>query len=99
MAAILSSCGGRVLAGDFFWRQLYVRLRACLAIPFSGPDSLAVKSSTGRCGDQNDGAYLNPVLPGGFSDLGASRVGDDFLRDLLHHAVLSRVWGLAFAES
>lgn len=43
-----------------------------------GPDALAVKSSRGRWGDQQDGTFLNPVLPGDFSDLDAIRVGDDF---------------------
>jgi len=46
--------------------------------PLTGPDSLAVKSSAGKWGDQRDGTFLNPVLPGDFSDLDAIRVGDDF---------------------
>ena len=32
----------------------------------------------GEWGDQRDGTYANPVLPGDFSDLDAIRVGDDF---------------------
>jgi beta-xylosidase len=46
--------------------------------PPTVPDSLAVMSSTGKWGDQHDGTFLNPVLPGDFSDLDAIRVGDDF---------------------
>jgi beta-xylosidase len=35
---------------------------------------------TGYCkwGDQQDGTYVNPVLPGDFSDLDVIRVGEDF---------------------
>lgn len=32
----------------------------------------------GKWGDQRDGSYVNPVLPGDFSDLDAIRVGQDF---------------------
>jgi beta-xylosidase len=41
-------------------------------------DILATQSSAGRWGDQHNGTFLNPVLPGDFSDLDAIRVGDDF---------------------
>jgi len=33
---------------------------------------------TGKWGDQGDGTYINPVLPGDFSDLDAIRVGNNF---------------------
>ena len=46
--------------------------------PLPGTDALARKSSMGRWGDQQDGTFINPVLPGDFSDLDAIRVGDDF---------------------
>jgi beta-xylosidase len=36
------------------------------------------QSAVGRWGDQHDGSFLNPVLPGDFSDLDAIRVDDDF---------------------
>src|SRR5947199_3365475 len=29
-------------------------------------------------GDQGDGTFVNPILPGDYSDLDAIRVGDDF---------------------
>lgn len=32
----------------------------------------------GKWGDQGDGTYINPVLPGDYSDLDAIRVGNDF---------------------
>ena len=32
----------------------------------------------GRSGDQGDGTYANPVMPGDFSDLDAIRVGGDY---------------------
>lgn len=32
----------------------------------------------GRWGDQKDGTYVNPVLPGDFSDIDVIRVGEDF---------------------
>jgi beta-xylosidase len=34
--------------------------------------------SQGEWGDQGDGTYVNPVMPGDFSDLDAIRVGDDY---------------------
>lgn len=34
--------------------------------------------SEGKFGDQGDGTYLNPVIPGDYSDLDAIRVGDDY---------------------
>jgi len=46
--------------------------------PSTGPDSFAAQSLAGRWGDQHDGTFLNPVLPGDFSDLDAIHVGDDF---------------------
>ncbi|MGF6846474.1 beta-xylosidase [Chitinophaga sp. W3I9] len=33
---------------------------------------------TGKWGDQGNGTYINPVLPGDFSDLDAIRAGNDF---------------------
>lgn len=33
----------------------------------------------GAWGDQGDGAYRNPILPGDYSDIDAIRVGDNFL--------------------
>jgi beta-xylosidase len=35
-------------------------------------------SALGRWGDQHNGSFVNPVLPGDFSDLDAIRVGEDF---------------------
>lgn len=32
----------------------------------------------GRWGDQKNGTYANPVLPGDFSDIDVIRVGEDF---------------------
>jgi beta-xylosidase len=46
--------------------------------PSTAPDSFAAQSSAGRWGDQHDGTFVNPVLPGDFSDLDAIRVDDDF---------------------
>ena len=46
--------------------------------PSGGPDQLPVQSSMGKWGDQHNGTFLNPILPGDFSDLDAIRVGDDF---------------------
>ena len=36
----------------------------------------AEKGYRGACGDQGDGTYLNPILPGDFSDPDVIRVGD-----------------------
>jgi beta-xylosidase len=44
----------------------------------SGADSYAAQSAVGRWGDRHDGTFVNPVLPGDFSDLDAIRVDDDF---------------------
>ncbi|HET9570681.1 MAG TPA: glycoside hydrolase 43 family protein [Bacteroidales bacterium] len=33
---------------------------------------------SGKWGDQSDGTYVNPVIPGDFSDIDAIRVGNDF---------------------
>ncbi len=41
-------------------------------------DPLATQSSMGNWGDQGNGRFVNPILPGDFSDLDAIRVGDDF---------------------
>ncbi|SHM49914.1 Beta-xylosidase [Chitinophaga jiangningensis] len=38
----------------------------------------AVAQMNGKWGDQGNGTYHNPVLPGDFSDLDAIRVGDDY---------------------
>jgi hypothetical protein len=46
--------------------------------PSTVPDPLAVQSSAGKWGDQHNGTFLNPILPGDFSDLDAIRVGEDF---------------------
>jgi beta-xylosidase len=46
--------------------------------PSARTESRAAQSAMGRWGDQHDGTFLNPVLPGDFSDLDAIRVGDDF---------------------
>ena len=35
-------------------------------------------SALGRWGDQGNGSFVNPVLPGDFSDLDAIRVGEGF---------------------
>ena len=32
----------------------------------------------GRWGDQGDGTYVNPIVPGDYSDIDAIRVGDDY---------------------
>jgi beta-xylosidase len=47
-----------------------VFLAVWMAAAASGQDS--------RWGDQGDGTYANPVLPGDFSDLDAIRVGRDY---------------------
>lgn len=39
---------------------------------------LADTSTEGDWGDQGDGTYANPVMPGDFSDLDAIRVGQDY---------------------
>jgi beta-xylosidase len=36
------------------------------------------QSSLGDWGDQGEGTYVNPILPGDFSDIDAIRVGQDF---------------------
>jgi beta-xylosidase len=46
-------------------------------LPSSNRDPLAVKSASGNWGDQRDGTFLNPILPGDFSDFDVIRVGDD----------------------
>lgn len=46
--------------------------------PSAGSDPFAVLSSTGKWGDQGNATFVNPILPGDFSDLDAIRVGDDF---------------------
>ena len=38
----------------------------------------AASGQDSRWGDQGDGTYANPVLPGDFSDLDAIRVGRDY---------------------
>jgi hypothetical protein len=38
----------------------------------------ADKPTRGEWGDQGDGTYANPLLPGDFSDLDAIRVGEDY---------------------
>ncbi|MEO7912408.1 MAG: family 43 glycosylhydrolase [Roseiflexaceae bacterium] len=38
----------------------------------------ASDSTTGAWGDQGDGTYVNPILPGDYSDLDAIRVGSDY---------------------
>jgi beta-xylosidase len=43
-----------------------------------GADPPAMQSSMGKWGDQGNGRFVNPILPGDFSDLDAIRVGDDF---------------------
>ena len=41
--------------------------------------SLCLKAQmNGKWGDQGNGTYVNPVLPGDYSDLDAIRVGDDY---------------------
>src|SRR5450755_2637041 len=47
---------------------------AVLSILLAG----AALVSRGQWGDQGDGSYANPVLPGDFSDLDAIRVGTNF---------------------
>ncbi len=37
-----------------------------------------MQSSLGKWGNQENGTFINPILPGDFSDLDAIRVGDDF---------------------
>ena len=44
----------------------------------SAQKKFASESAAGRWGTQLDGTFVNPVLPGDFSDLDAIRVGDDF---------------------
>ena len=46
--------------------------------PSAGSDPFAVLSSNGKWGDQGNATFVNPILPGDFSDLDAIRVGDDF---------------------
>jgi beta-xylosidase len=52
---------------------LLTAARTARAQPVPKPADLAA-----AWGDQGDGTFVNPVLPGDFSDLDAIRVGDDF---------------------
>ena len=38
----------------------------------------AAEGNRGACGDQGDGTYANPILPGDFSDPDVIRVGDNY---------------------
>lgn len=40
--------------------------------------ALELSSKNGLWGDQGDGTYINPILPGDFSDPDVIRVGSDF---------------------
>lgn len=41
-------------------------------------DQFALLSKEGRWGDQEDGTYVNPVIPGDLSDPDVIRVCDDY---------------------
>ena len=50
---------------------------ACLWLTWENVVS-AAQDNKGACGDQGDGTYENPILPGDFSDPDVIRVGDDY---------------------
>jgi hypothetical protein len=41
-------------------------------------NALAEEGNQGKWGDQGDGTYINPILPGDFSDPDVIRAGSDF---------------------
>lgn len=53
-------------------------LWCCLLVFGSVLAGLAQGPTHGAWGDQGDGTYANPIMPGDFSDLDAIRVGDQF---------------------
>lgn len=60
--------------------KLLIILFACCSMQISaapGPTSKPAELR-GAWGDQGDGTFVNPVLPGDYSDLDAIRVGDDY---------------------
>jgi beta-xylosidase len=63
-----------------FWRRLRLHITMPPARLFLAGWMAAAAASgqDSRWGDQGDGTYANPVLPGDFSDLDAIRVGRDY---------------------
>ncbi|WEO93271.1 family 43 glycosylhydrolase [Streptomyces sp. FXJ1.172] len=57
-----------------------VRHRGVPAAGLAAPPSTAAAATpfAGTWGDQGDGTYVNPVLPGDFSDWDCIRVGADY---------------------
>ncbi len=55
-----------------------VTIKKMLAICFSFILTNICAQQTTLWGDQGDGTYRNPVLPGDYSDIDAIRVGDDY---------------------
>ena len=54
-------------------------LAACVSFYLGGADpGRAAEGNRGACGDQGDGTYANPILPGDFSDPDVIRVGDNY---------------------
>ena len=49
-----------------------------LLLPFLVVGTTTFSQIPGKWGDQHDGTYNNPILPGDYSDLDAIRVGSDF---------------------
>lgn len=67
---------------DFIKRILTIGLLCC----FAGlPPSVRA-----AWGDQRDGTYWNPILPGDDSDMGCIRVGDDFYAISFHYVYSDR---------
>ena len=64
-----------------YWGIMPLVLVACAhgqdnSSPVSTPEQM--DSALGKWGDQGNGSFVNPVLPGDFSDIDAIRVGEDF---------------------
>lgn len=53
-------------------------MKLTLIIGFIASSFFAYAQFSEKWGDQGDGTYYNPVLPGDFSDIDAIRVGSDF---------------------
>ncbi len=53
-------------------------LALCVAMLATAAPQPKPPGMQARWGDQNDGTFVNPVIPGDYSDLDAIRVGDDF---------------------
>ena len=53
-------------------------MKKILTLLFCAYSALSVAQFSEKWGDQGDGTYCNPVIPGDYSDIDAIRVGSDF---------------------